>query len=242
MKRLLAAALAAAFILLSGCAGSYYRGMDAGGAFVSTVSPQVRVVPAGGFETVLSGRTSCFAREKDVFMAAVPVQVWYGVSAREGAQLAVLLAECSEDWNWSVSAHGAEYESYRVLREMRGVAARDADITFFVRPAAADPFLKLHGSDGWEQGVLAAQYVWLNAAGNAKLIVEYREPAPSLAEDLLCTPEEVSAFADRAAKAFSMAQEEDAPAPGRVLGGVPSDSLLAPVLGALEPLSTLSVF
>ncbi|MBQ3893439.1 MAG: DUF4851 domain-containing protein [Mailhella sp.] len=242
MKRLLAAAFAAAFILLSGCAGSYHRGMDAGGAFVSTVSPEVRVIPAAGFEPVLSGRTSCMAREQDVFMAVVPVHVWYGVSAREGAQLAVLLGECDQGWNWSVSAHGAEHENYLVLREMHGVAARDADVTFFVRPAAADPFLRVHGTDGWEQGVLVAQYVWINSNSKAKLIVEYREPAPASAEELLSMPDVVSAFHDRAAGAFSMAQAGEAPVPGQAAGAVPPDSLLSPVLGALEPLSTFSVF
>ena len=242
MKRLLAAALTAASILFSGCAGSYYRGVDAGGAFVSTVSPQVRVIPAEGLETVLSGRTSCMVREKDVFIATVPVQVWYGMSAREGAQLAVVLAQCSGCWNWSISAHGAEYENYRILREMRGVASGDADVTVFIRPAAADPFLRLQGTDGWEQGVLAAQYVWLNSAGNAKLIVEYREPAPAPAEELLYSPEAVSAFAGRAAEAFSMAREEGSPSPGSPAGGVPSDSLLAPMLGSLEPLTAVVDF
>ncbi len=242
MKKMLAIAFAVALAALSGCAGSFYRGMDADGAFVSTAAPQVRVIPAEGFTTVLAGRTTCMVKEEDAFMATVPAQVWYGLSAREGSQLATLLADCGADWKWSISSHGSEYENYRLLREMHGVASGDPDFMIFVRPAAMDPFRGLAEGTDWDQDSLVAQYTWLNAASNGKLIVEYREPAPAPAEELLYTPEVVSEFGERAASAFSRARCEAVPAAGQRIGGIPSDATLGPVLGALEQPPTITVY
>ena len=240
MKRLFACLLLAALVVFSGCAGQYYRGMDAEGHFVSTVSPQVRVAPAQGFENVLSGCANCLVKVKDFFMATVPVQVWYGMSVRDGAQLIMLLADCQEAWEWSISSHGADYENYRILRERRGIAAGEADVVVFVRPAALDPFRSFSGEK--EQDLLVAQYSWINASANVKQIVEYREPAPASSEALLNEPEDVTAFLDRAGAAFSREQFLDSPKPGQHKGGMPADDTLSRVLGVVEQPTSLSVF
>ena len=235
LKTFFACAAMSALIMLSGCAGSYYRGMDAGGSFVSTVMPEVSMKPAEGFETALAGNTSCLARQEDAFTATVPVQVWYGLSAKDGAQLAFVLAECTSEWNWSVSSHGAEYQHYPVLREMRGAASGDPDLIVFVRPAGSDVFRNALGGAAWNEDMLVAHYEWLSSTSHVKLIAEYREAAPAPADELLVTPEAVSAFVRRAQASFTREEMPAGVQPGPRLSGLLPDDSLSSMLGPVIP-------
>ena len=237
MKKLMACLLLLVAAALSGCAGSYYRGVDGSGAFVSTVRPEVAVIPAAGFETVFSGSTLCLAKQGDAFMATIPVQVWYGLSAGTDRQLAVLLAECPAEWNWNVSSHGAEYQKYRLLREMRGADAGSPDLFVYIRPARQDAFSAALGQAAWAEDCLVARYEWLSSANHVKLVVDYREPATAAAEDLVMEPAAVSAFISRAQASFSRERldSKENVQPGRSISARLPDSSLSAMLGSVVP-------
>ena len=238
MKKSFICAAMVLLLTLAGCAGSgVFRGVDEAGSLVSTSRPEFSVRPAEGFRTVLAGHTSCLALQKNGFTGTVNTQVWYGLSVRENAQLATVLAECPPEWSWSVGADSSDMKSFPTLLEMRGVAHNEPDILVYVRSAASDPWNRLLGESAWKEDILVARSEWLSHTNQEKVIVEYREPAAMPVDELLDKPQEVNAFAARARAAFAVESAAPAEKPRnmRRMGGVLSDAMLAPVLGMVSP-------
>ncbi len=236
MKNLFACAALSALLMLAGCAG-VYRGVNEEGSLVSSSRPELTVRPAENFTPQLAGQTMCMALQKNGFTGTVNTQVWYGLSVREDAQLAVVLAECPDGWSWSIGADSSDLIHYPVLLEMRGVAHSEPDFLVFVRSAPSDPWNRLLGENALKEDIMVARSEWLSSSGREKLIVEYREPAVMPVDDLLAKKQEISAFAGRAKAAFIL--EKAAPSGKQKLvqrkGGILSDAILAPVLGAVAP-------
>ncbi len=238
MKKIVVCAVLAALLALAGCAGSgTYRGVNEEGTLISTAMPEVTVRPAENFRTVLAGHTSCLALQKNGFTGTINTQVWYGLGLGENAQLAMLLAECSSGWEWSVGTDSSDIKKFPSLLEMRGVSSGEPDFLVYVRSASADPWNRLLGENAWNGGIMVARTEWLSSSNREKVIVEYREPADIPVEDLMADPRKVNAFAERAKAAFALEKAAPAKKPeGRLrLGGMLSDSVLAPVLGTVSP-------
>ena len=241
MKRAFLCAAFAALFMLSGCAGSkLYRGQDAAsGAFVSTARPVVSVQPAEGFAPVASGKMFGRVPVENSFAGGITTELWYSLAEKDGAQLAVMLVECPADWEWSLGSLGTEFQHLPVLYELNGEGVNDATVRAYVRPAGRDPWQAAFGN-GWQGDTLLARYEWFNSSDRAKLIVEYREPAPEDLGEGLLQARVVTPFMKRAQEAFSLAgvQTPVTLAPASSLRV--SDMKLAPVIGPVSvPLKLL---
>ena len=238
MRHVLACAVMAAAVLLGGCAGSaIYRGMDASsGAFVSTASPVVSVMPAEGFEDVLSGYTLCRVPYEDSMMNSISSNVWFSLQEREGAQLVTMLAECPSEVIWEVRPVGVDFQRLKVFYERNGVSPNDATVHVYLRPASMDPWLPLFaaaGKPGWEGGTLVARYEWTSSTEQDKLIVEYRESAPEMLEGMNPRIVDLEAFIGRSQQAFTLGGVTTPVNPVPRQSVIISDRLLAPVIGSV---------
>ena len=235
MKRTFFCAALAALFMLSGCAGSaLHRGMDAAsGAFVSTAQPVVSVQPAEGFAPVASGKTLCRVPYENSLSSGILTEVWYSLSKKEGAQLAVILAECPADWEWSLGTLGTEFQHLPVLYELNGDGVNDATVRAYVRPAGRDPWQAAF-ADGWQGDTLLARYEWGTSSSPVKLIVEYREPAPEELGEGILQARAVNPFLKRAQAAFALSgvQTPVTLAPSAAVSV--SDFKLAPVIGPVS--------
>jgi hypothetical protein len=220
---------------LAGCAGTtLYRGVEnSHGAFVSSASPVVSVLPAEDFRFVTSGHTWCRVPVEDSFMDMINTEVWYSLAEQEHSQIVTLFAECPADWMWEVRTIGVDYQKLKILYESSGTYPQDANVHVFVRSPKMDPWLPLFSAEGSNDDILVARYEWTGGTDRSKLIVEYREPAPKYVEGTMIPSRTVESFLARAQKSF-------------VLGGVQmpvqlkdasrriiSDAVLAPVIGAV---------
>ncbi len=238
MRHVLACAVLAASVLLGGCAGSaIYRGMDASsGAFVSTASPVVSVVPAEGFETVLAGYTLCRVPFENSIMNTVSSNVWFSMQESEDAQLVAVLADCPSEMIWEVRPIGVDFQILKVFYERNGISPNDATVHVYMRPASMDPWTPLFAAAGrsvWEGSSLVARYEWTSMTDKEKLIVEYREPAPEILEGMNPRLVDLEAFIARSQQAFALDGVATPVTPVPVRGVVISDRLLAPVIGAV---------
>ena len=243
MKRMFLCAALAALMMLSGCAGmKIQRGLDASGAFLSSAAPTVTVQPAEGFTPVATGRTTCFVPVENAALNSVPALVWYALYKGENSQLAVSLADCSYDWEWNISAIGVEYQYKPLLYKFYGEGNHDANVHVYTRLVEQDPWMPVLAKSGssWEGASLIARYEWISMKSSMKLIAEYREPAPELAEGFAYPSNVIGEFLQRSQKAFRLAGVQ---APVNVtpmaLARI-SDNELAPVLGSVvQPLRDL---
>ena len=243
MKRAFLCAACAALLTLSGCAGSkLYRGQDAAsGAFVSTASPVVSVQPAEGFAAVASGKLFSRAPVENSLSGVVSTEVWYSLSEKDDAQLAVMLVECPSQWEWSLGSVGTEFQHRPVLYEFNGDGANDATVRAYVRPAGRDPWQTAF-TKGWQGDTLLARYEWFNSSSRFKLIVEYREPAPEQIGEGILLAQVISPFMKRAQEAFSLAGVQT---PVELLPAASlrvSDMKLGPVIGPVTPPLKLMLF
>ena len=244
MKHILACAALCAVMLLGGCAGSsVYRGVDAStGAFVSTSSPTVSVKAAEGYENVLAGYTLCRVPYENSFMNSVSSNVWFSLQERDGSQLVSMLAECPTGLIWEVRPVGVDYQRLKVFYESNGVGPHDATVHVYLRPASMDPWTPLYAGAGkttWQGSTLVARYEWTSSTQKDKLVVEYREPAPEILAGMNPRLTDISAFLERSQKAFKLEGVTMPVSPVTRVGVGISDTLLAPVVGAV---STNQVF
>lgn len=238
MRHILACAVLAAAVLLGGCAGSsIYRGVDASsGAFVSTASPVVSVVPAEGYENVLSGYTLCRVPYENSMMNVASSDVWFSLASKEDSQLVSVLAECFSEVIWEVRPVGVEFQTLRVFYERNGVSPSDATVHVYLRPASRDPWTPLFAAAGkpvWEGSTLVARYEWSSSTEQDKLIVEYREPAPALMDGVNPRLIDLEAFIGRSQKAFTLEGVTLPVTPVQSSTVGISDRLLAPVIGSV---------
>jgi len=227
MKKIFLCAALAAVMMLSGCVGKVYRGLDNAGTFVSSAAPAVSVLPGEGFSPVSFGRTLCVVPLEGGMIPFQSTEVWYSLHKSENAQLAVLLAECHTPAEWNISATGVEYQVKPLLYKFYGDRPNDATVLVYTRLVEKDPWMPIFAQAGsaWEGETLVARYEWMAVASREKVIAEYREPAAA-AEDM-------SAFIARSQKAFQLAGAPEVvqvtPAPHT---NIPN-ALLAPVVGSV---------
>ena len=237
MKKILLSALLAAVTMLAGCSvAPLQRGLDpASGAFVSTGRPAISVQPAEGFSVLASGATLCRVPIDNALISGVTTEVWFSLYKKEGAQLVTLMAECDPSWDWNVSAMGKDYYYLPLLYNQSGTMVGDAKVVAYVRSAARDPWMPQYVADGsgWEKPVLVAQYEWVDASDNAKLIAEYREPLDAWEEGMTIPAEEVTAFIQRARGAFSLGAVQAPVTVSRNRHVSMPDQFLAPIIGSV---------
>lgn len=235
MKRTFFCTALAALLTLSGCAAStLHRGMDAAsGAFVSTGHPVVSVQPAEGFTPVASGKTLCRVQYENSLSSGILSEVWYSLSKKDGAQLAVMMAECPAEWEWSLGTLGTEAQFLPILYELSGEGVHDATVRAYVRPAGRDPWQAAFG-DSWQEDTLLARYEWSSSSSNAKLIVEYREPAPADLGEGILQARVVTPFLKRAQAAFELGGVQPPVTLAPAAAVTVSDRKLAPVIGPVS--------
>lgn len=234
MKKIFLCAALAAVMMLAGCGGKVYRGLDASGTFVSTV-PVASVQPAEGFSNVASGRTLVQVPIEDHAIARASAQVWYSLYKNEGSQLAVMLAECFSSWEWNISALGAEHHVKPLLYKFYGERPSDATVLVYTRLVEKDPWMPAFAADGsaWEGESIVARYEWMATGAKEKIVAEYREPVDSVLNGEIVSTEQISAFLQRSQKAFALGGVQE----GVQVSALPltsiSDWLLAPVVGSV---------
>ncbi|MBQ8172467.1 MAG: DUF4851 domain-containing protein [Mailhella sp.] len=234
MKKIFLCAALAAVMMLSGCAGKVYRGLDNAGAFVST-APVASVQPAEGFANVASGRTLVQVPIEDQAIARASAQVWYSLYKNEGSQLAVMLAECFSGWEWNISSLGAEHHVKPLLYKFYGERPADATVLVYTRLVEKDPWMPSFAAAGsaWEGESVVARYEWMSTGSREKIVAEYREPASAVLKDDMVSTEQVGAFLQRAQKAFSLGGVQE----GVQVSALPltsiSDWALGPVVGSV---------
>ena len=214
-----------------------YRGLDAStNAFVSTAYPPVLVQPSDEFQNVAHGSLYVHVAEGDGMLKNIPVDAWYALYRSERAQMAVIVAQCSDQWIWEISTLGVEYQRLQVLRSYYGDGSRDATLNVYVRTGSRDPWMPIFAEYGssWEGDVLVARYEWCTSHDTDKLLVEYREPLPAPKEELLGRQTLITEFLERAQAAFSLAPVPETVAKGSNRRNLSiSDRLLAPVIGSV---------
>ena len=238
MKKFLLCAALSAVMVLSGCAGmELYRGLDTStNAFVSTAYPPVLVQPSEDFKNVSYGAVPLRVAESDGMLMTIPVDAWYALYYSNRAQMAVVVAECSDRWIWEISALGVEYQRLPILRSYYGDGPQDATLYVYVRTGSRDPWMPVFAEAGssWEGDILVARYEWCTSHDTDKLLLEYREPLPAPRDELLGRQTLITEFLERAQAAFSLAQVPDAVVKGNTRRdlNIP-DRLLAPVVGSV---------
>lgn len=205
MKRLLSLL---AFLALSvpsaACADwSFVRGSGETATFESTARPTVAVKASPGFTTVAQGKMSVMLSGERQLPRTDPGTVWYCLSARDGAQLAVALADAGSR-HWYPGIMETNLEFLPVLYRCGGDRPGSVTQRVFIRPVQLDPWMGAfdRSGKGWTAGVFVSQYEWIVNNGECKLLVEYREPYASercpIVDDA-----QLRAFVQRADTAFS---------------------------------------
>jgi len=179
------------------------RGAGSEASFESTARPTVAVKASPELLTLAQGKmTVPFAVERGAFVT-VPGTVWYCLSAREGAQLAVVLAEAGQR-QWYPGLLGTNLEGINILYSCGSDKPASVTQRVFLRPVQLDPWMPAFAAQGmgWTATVMVSQYEWILDNGENKLLVEYREPCPAercpVVQDT-----ELKAFIKRANTAFS---------------------------------------
>uniref|UniRef100_B8DP73 Lipoprotein n=1 Tax=Nitratidesulfovibrio vulgaris (strain DSM 19637 / Miyazaki F) TaxID=883 RepID=B8DP73_NITV9 len=166
-------------LLVSACA-PLTRGVS-GKDVVSSSRPPVVVRPAAGFDLLGSGAASPVLDTELGLRHADVGWAFYADVARE-RQLAVVLSETPDGWQWELDVSSPWHE---VRRDVYATGpARFAGATFLM-PASADPFALMlpappaqHADEGqWRW--LVRRYTQLFDFRAVKLVVEYREPIPA---------------------------------------------------------------
>lgn len=156
------------------------RGLS-GDAVVSSSRPPLLVRPAAGFDLLGSGAASPMLDTELGLRHADVGWAFYADATRE-RQLAVLLSEAPDGWQWELDVSSPWRE---VRRDVYASGpARFAGATFLM-PASADPFATMLPApptlqaDEGEWRWLVRRYTQLSDFRAVKLVVEYREPIPA---------------------------------------------------------------
>ena len=133
----------------------------------------------------------------------MPGTVWFCLSADEGAQLAVALAD-ADSMYWDPGIMGTILEVLPVLFACGSDKPESVTQRVFIRPDKLDPWMgafTAHGK-GWTASVMVSQYEWILGNGASKLLVVYREPCATEKCPIIGS-EELKAFVQRADTSFS---------------------------------------
>lgn len=219
------------------------RGMGADASFESTARPTVAVKASPEFVTVAQGKMTVFLSTGRELPVTEPGMVWYCLSARQGGQLAVALADAGSR-GWYPGILGTSLEFLPVLYSCGGDRPGSVTQRVFLRPVHLDPWMEAFAQKGagWTADVLVSQYEWIVNNSETKLLVEYREPYASercpIVED-----SQLKAFIQRADTAFSARFGRngdiiaDSVRPYPWQSGSVSSRLLSTVLGTtMEPI------
>lgn len=174
-----------AFLVLSLPSASFaqwelVRGAGSATPFESTAKPTVAVKASPGFATVAQGKMSVLLSTARALPVTEPGTVWYWLSAKEGAQLAVVLADAGSR-GWYPGIMETNLEFLPVLYSCGSDRPGSVTQRVFLRPVHLDPWMKAFDAKGagWTAGVLVSQYEWIVDNSKEKLLVEYREPYAS---------------------------------------------------------------
>ena len=179
MKRMLSIlAFLALSIPSAACAEwALVRGSGNVGAFESTARPTVAVKTSPDFSAVAQGKMTVMLSTDRELPRSEPGVVWYSLSAKSGAQLAVALADAGSKY-WYPGIMSTNLEFLPVLYTCGGDRPETVTQRVFVRPVQLDPWMPAFAERGmgWTAGVMVSQYEWIVNNGESKLLVEYREP------------------------------------------------------------------
>lgn len=182
---------------------SLVRGSGAAASFESTARPTVAVKASPDLVTVAQGKMTVMLSTERELMPSVPGTVWYCLSARDGAQLAVALAEAGSKY-WYPGTLASDLDFVSILYSCGSDKPESVTQRVFIRPVQLDPWMRVFADRGmgWTAGVMVSQYAWIVNNGAGKLLVEYREPYASERCPIV-KDSELSAFIQRANTAFS---------------------------------------
>lgn len=164
--------------LLAACA-PLTRGLS-GDSVVSSSRPSVQVRPSTGLALLGSGAASPLL-QTELGQRHVDVNWAFYADATRERQLAVLLSEVPDGWQWELDVSSPWHEVRRDVFVSGPARFRGAT---FLMPAEVDPFAamlpappKLPADEGqWRW--LVRRYTQLSDFRAVKLVVEYREPVP----------------------------------------------------------------
>ncbi len=182
---------------------SLVRGSGSAASFESTARPTVAVKASPELATVAQGKMTVMLSTEREMMPSVPGTVWYCLSAKDGAQLAVALAEAGRKY-WYPGPLNSDLELVPILYSCGGDKPGSVTQRVFIRPVQLDPWMNVFASRGmgWTAGVMVSQYEWIVNNGASKLLVEYREPYASERCPIV-KDAELASFVQRANTAFS---------------------------------------
>ncbi|MBR3881356.1 MAG: DUF4851 domain-containing protein [Mailhella sp.] len=182
---------------------SLVRGSGPLASFESSARPAVAVKASPELRTVAQGKMTVLLHEGRSLSGEVAGTVWYCLSAREGAQLVVALADAGEN-EWYPGIMGSSTEASRILYSCGSEKPGSVTQRVFIRSIGVDPWMGAFDADdmGWTASVMVSQYEWLDVDDGTKLLVEYREPCAAE----LCPviePDKLQSFLQRANTSFS---------------------------------------
>lgn len=189
---------------ISASAGwSLVRGSGPLASFESTARPTVAVKVSPELSTVAQGKMTVLFHEGRSLSGEVNGTVWYCLSARDGAQLVVALADAGDnEWYPGIMGSSTEYSKilYSCGSDKPGTVTQRA----FIRPIGLDPWMDAFDAHdlGWTASVMVSQYEWLDVDNQTKLLVEYREPCATERCPVI-EPEKLQSFLQRANTSFS---------------------------------------
>ncbi len=205
MKRVLPVlmVLALAFPSVANAEFCLVRGSGPAASFESTARPVVAVKASPDLAVVAQGKMTVPLASEEGTTAAFSGTVWYCLSARDGAQLAVALADAGSRF-WRPGIRDTNLEFIPVLYSCGSDKPGTVTQRVFIRPVQLDPWMPAFASRGmgWTAGVMVSQYEWIMNNSESKLLVEYREPCVSERCPIV-TDTELKDFVQRADTAFS---------------------------------------
>ena len=214
------------------------RGAGTTASFESTARPTVAVKASPEFATVAQGKMSVMLSTERQLPRSEPGTVWYCLSAKDGAQLAVALADAGSKY-WYPGIMSTNLEFLPVLYACGSEKPESVTQRVFIRPVQLDPWMSAFASrgKGWTASVMVSQYEWIVNNGENKLLVEYREPCASERCPIISSAA-LKAFVQRADTSFSARFGENGTIPAAMVqpyvwgdSGV-SSRLLSTVLGS----------
>ena len=183
---------------------SLVRGAAPQAVFESTARPPVIIQAAPDMVSVATGKMTVLLRDGRSLSGTENGTVWYSLNAREGAQLAVALADAGPDREWYPGIIGTELEFTPILYSSGKDTYGSETQRVFLREPQIDPWMGAFAAKdmGWTALSLVSQYEWITSGSESKLLVEYREPWPSEKYPVIGA-RDLDAFIDRANTAFS---------------------------------------
>ena len=179
------------------------RGSGPQATFESSARPPVTVQPASGMSTVQQGKMTVLLRDGRSISGTENGTVYYCLSAKDGAQLAVALADSGPGREWYPGILGTELEFTPILYSSGRDTYGSVTQRVFLRAIQLDPWMGAFDAKamGWDDATLVSQYEWITSGNESKLLVEYREPWTG--EFPIVDDKSLTSFVRRADSAFT---------------------------------------